>query len=123
MKFTKLRKRYRWEPMEFDSNDILLMIENDHCMEFVSSYNGQLYWIGVASDFHHITRKFFDHLYYINDQEFTTFHEFKSKATIGGQLFANLNDKIDVIDTFEGDPKHYYNYLTDLKKRNNSYIQ
>ncbi len=120
MQFIKLKKKYRGDPIAFDSNDMLLMIENDHVLEFVASYHGQMYWIGVAADCNHHTREFFDHLYYINDQEFSTFQEFKSQAMIDGQLFADLNDKLDVIDTIEGNPKRYYGDLTYLKKKLNN---
>ncbi len=120
MQFVKLKKKYRWEPIAFDSHDILMMIENDHVLEFVASYHEKIYWIGVAADYHHYTREFFDHLYYINDQEYSTFQEFKAQATIDEQLFANLNDKLDVIDTIEGNPKRYYSDLTYLKKKLNN---
>lgn len=121
MKYTKLRKRYRWEPMEFDSKDILLMIENDHCMEFVFSYHGQMHWIGVCSESRYPLpyTEFFNHIYYIDDQEFSSFQEFKLNAMIDGQLFAELKNKLDVIDTLEGHPKRYYSDLMDLKKRMN----
>ena len=83
----------------------------------MASYHGQMYWIGVSSENHHRTREFFNHIYYIDDQEFSSFEEFKSKAMIDGQLFSELNDKLDVIDTIEGNPKHYYSDLPGLKKR------
>ncbi len=86
-------------------------------MEFVASYHGQTYWIGVAADYDDRLREFFDHVYYINDQEFSTFQEFFSRAMIDGKLLANLNDKMDVIDTLEGNPKRYYDDLMYRKRK------
>lgn len=43
----------------------------------------------------------------------------KLKAMIDGQLFADLNDKLDVIDTIEGNPKRYYDDFMGVKRRLN----
>ena len=117
MQFSKLKKRYRWGPVAFDSADILAMIERDPLLEFVASYHEKMYWIGVSSEYDDGREEFYNHVYYINDQEFSSFQEFKSQAMIDERLFADLDDQLEVIDTIEGNPKHYYRDLMDLKKR------
>jgi hypothetical protein len=116
MQFTKLRKHYRWDPVYFDTADILLLMEDDFVIEFVVSYYGETYWIGVASDFDRSTQEFFDTVFYINNQEFRSFEEFKSRAVIGGRLLFEVKEKLCVIDTFDGNPKRYLDSLGKIKK-------
>ena len=57
--------------------------------------------VGFTSDFN-IIRGFFDPIFYLNEQKFGTFEQFKSEAVLDGKIFAERTDSVEVVDVDEG---------------------
>ena len=63
--------------------------------------NGKKYKVGFTSDFNR-RQGFFDPEFYLNEQKFNTFEDFKAKAVLDGNLFAQMTDEVEVIDVDDG---------------------
>ena len=107
MRCTLLKEHYAWEPVCFDAQDILLLLEKAVMAEVVVRRNDETYWIGVACEYDRGRQLFGDQKYYIDDQEFESLEAFMAQAVLGGELFANADGPLQVIDTLEGDPAGY----------------
>ena len=81
--------------------------------EFVFLFEGKEHKVGFTSDYSK-KRGFFDPLFYFNKQEFDTFEKFMTQAVLGGRLFAQRTDDIEVIDADNGHAKFpWYTKLED----------
>jgi len=69
--------------------------------EFIFLFEGNEHKVGFTSDYNDHDG-FFDPLFYLDNQEFSTFEEFKAQALLNGQIFANRFDKIEIIDADDG---------------------
>ena len=72
--------------------------------EFVIIFEGKEHKVGFTSDYNR-EQGFFDPLFYLDEQEFVTFEDFKSQAVLAGQLFAGRIDDVEVVDANNGATK------------------
>ena len=102
----KKEKRFRWESVSCGVGIILRILEQceDCSVQLVVRYHGAYYNIGIASDYDRQTRKFFDTIFYLNEQEFLSLDEFKSSAKINDILFTDICDMMEVVEADEGNP-------------------
>jgi hypothetical protein len=121
MRFTELKKRYDWEPVCFDVSDILLLLNKAVMAELVVLYRGCPHWIGVACEYDRHRQMFGDQVFYVDDQEFTSLEDLITCALLDGQRFADLSERLIVIDTPEGDPKYYVDLVMKLRKECGKY--
>ena len=64
-------------------------------------YKGEKHKVGMISDYTH-SKGFFDTMFYLDNQEFDSFEKFKSQAFLGGDIFANMTDDVEIIDVDPG---------------------
>jgi len=69
--------------------------------EFVILFEGNEHNVGFTSDYDR-KQGFFDPLFYLDEQEFTTFEEFRSQAVLNGQVFAQRTDNVEIIEADKG---------------------
>lgn len=101
----KTNKKYRWKPVSCDVSTILALMEQcSNGFQLVVSHNDKRYKMGIACDFDYRINKFFDCVFHIDNQGFYTLEEFKANAIMGGQLFVDIKDKIDVLEAEGGRP-------------------
>ncbi len=116
MRYTEPREHYDWEPVHFEVADILLLLQKAVMAELVVSIHGRLHWIGVACEYDRNSRMFGEQTFYIDDQEFFALEEFVSGAVLEGHHFANISEKMVVIDTHEGDPTSYLDLVKKIRR-------
>lgn len=116
MRYIEPKERYDWEPVHFEVADILLLLQRAVMAELVVSFHGRTHWIGVACDYDRQRRMFGDQTFYIDDQEFFALEDFVSHATLEGQSFANISEKMVVIDTQEGNPTSYLELVKKIRR-------
>lgn len=116
MRYTEPREHYDWKPAHFEVADILLLLQKAVMAELVVSFHGRLHWIGVACEYDRHSRMFGEQTFYIDDQEFFALEDFVSHAVLEGQCFANISEKMIVIDTQEGDPTSYLDLVKKIRR-------
>ena len=75
--------------------------------QFDILFDGKDHKVGFTSDF---TRRlglfepqsYRDPKFYLNQQRFNTFEDFKAQALLNGKLFARMTDEVEVTDVDEG---------------------
>lgn len=69
--------------------------------EFIIIFEGKEHMVGLTSDYNRSPR-FFDPLFYLDEQEFDTFEIFKEHALLNGLVFANITDEVEIISADDG---------------------
>ena len=72
--------------------------------EFVLLFEGKEHKVGFTSDYNK-QQGFFDPLFYLDEQEYFTFEDFKSHAALNGQRFAQRTDNVEITDADKGATK------------------
>ena len=63
--------------------------------------DGRQHRVGFDSDYTR-AKGFFDPNFFMDEQKFTTFEDFKAGATIGDRLFVEITDLVEVYDVDDG---------------------
>jgi len=71
--------------------------------------------VGFISDFSR-QQSFFDPKFYLDEQEFDSFEDFKAQAALNGKLFAQITDDIEVIDVDDGENIVKFPWYTKFEK-------
>lgn len=106
------KKRYRWKPLLCHTGDVIdLMRELERIdaptLDLDFEYQGEMYQCGMSSDYEE-ERGFFDTLWYLDGQEFTSLDAFLDGAMIDGVRFSELDAPIALLKEWEtGDPRGY----------------
>ena len=72
--------------------------------EFVILFEGKEHTVGFTSDYNR-KQGFFDPLFYLDEQEFSTYEEFQSQAILEGQIFTQRTDNVEIIEADKGATK------------------
>jgi len=76
-------------------------------------FAGKEHRVGFLSDFNR-RQGFFDPIFYLDEQKFSTFEDFKDKALIDGELFAKKIDDVEVYDVDDGENLVRFPWYTKL---------
>ena len=77
-------------------------VDGDEGMaQFDIRLDGKEHKVGFTSD-HSRAKGFFDPEFYLDEQKFNSFEDFKGQALLNGELFAKMTDEVEVFDVDEG---------------------
>ena len=80
--------------------------------EFIILFEGKEHKVGFNSDYDR-QQGFFDPVFYLDEQTFSTLEEFKTRATLNGLLFASRTDNVEILDADNSATKFpWYTALT-----------
>ncbi|MCL2855695.1 MAG: hypothetical protein FWE21_08780 [Defluviitaleaceae bacterium] len=77
---------------------------NEGMCEFVIDLEGARHKLGLVSDFNR-RQGFFDPIFYLDEHKFDTLEKFKAGAILGGQIFAERSDQVEILDMDNGATK------------------
>ena len=72
------------------------------------------YRVGFTSDFTH-RQGFFDPIFYLDEQEFSTFEDFKTQAVFNGALFSTSLNEVEIYDVDDGENLVKFPWYTKLE--------
>ena len=75
-------------------------------IDILFSYHGKQHCVGLCSEFSQ-KKGFYDEEFYLDNQLFTTFDDFKAGSVLGGTLFVNTPDRLE-ITTVDDAPPHCF---------------
>lgn len=104
------KKRFSWEPVVADTAALISLMKHFKEMPILDiTFNlcGTNHIAGMSSDYNKQEDSFYNSLYFLDQQEFSTFSMFCEKAEIDGQLLTGIENLIDIMEVNEKNPRNY----------------